>query len=65
MKPPRDYEIRLKCPKCKRPMNVMRQPDDPKSAVEVHIQCPKCNGGDFDTPRYFDLSGKEVPWQEN
>lgn len=64
MKPPRDYEIRLECPKCKRQMNVMRDEHDPPRAAKVHIQCPECNRGDFDAPHYFDAEGKEVLWYE-
>ena len=62
MKPPRDYEIRLLCPKCRRAMNVMRCQADPPKAAEVRIQCPECNAGDFDSPVYFDANGKQVPW---
>lgn len=46
-------------------MDADRQPDDPPRAVKVRIQCPECNGGDFDTPHYFDAKGKEVPWHES
>lgn len=63
MKPPRDYEIRLTCPKCRKAMNVMRD-NDPPRAAEAHIMCPACNPGDFDSPTYFDAAGKEVPWHD-
>lgn len=57
-------EIEIECPKCKRRDTIPRELDDPKLAVRVHIQCPKCNGGDFDTPHYFDARGCEVAWHE-
>lgn len=60
MQPPRDYEIRMECPKCKRQMNSIRDKHDPHDAVLVHIQCPECNAGDFDCPHYFDKNGDEL-----
>lgn len=65
MRQPRSYEIRLTCKKCRRTMNVIRQPEDPPRAAEVHIQCPECNPGDFDSPVYFDAAGKEVTQQQD
>lgn len=64
MQEPREYEIRMECPKCHRRMNSIRDKHDPPEAVKVFIQCPECNGGDFDTPRYFNASGEEVRWVE-
>ena len=57
-------QIRLACPKCRKSKRCDRQPDDPHEAAEVRIQCPECNAGDFDSPKYFDARGKEVPWRE-
>lgn len=56
----RDNEIMLECPKCQRRMVASREASDPLEAAKVHIQCPKCNGGDFDTPHYYDADGNEV-----
>jgi hypothetical protein len=45
-------------------MNSIRDKHDPPKAVLVHIQCAECNGGDFDTPRYFDKRGRELSFIE-
>lgn len=52
--------IVIHCPKCDQRKDVRREKGDPASAVTVDIQCPKCNGGDFDSPIYFDATGREV-----
>lgn len=55
-----DCWVKLKCPKCKRTLTVERQDLDPPKTALVEIQCPECNGGDFDTPIFFDAQGNEL-----
>lgn len=54
--------IVIHCPKCDKRKEILREADDPASAVRVDIQCPECNGGDFDSPVYFNAKGREVPF---
>ena len=52
--------VTLRCPKCLKTKQAKMQDSDPEGTARVDIQCPECNGGDFDTPRYFDETGKEL-----
>lgn len=60
MQPPRDYEIRMECPKCQRRMNSIRDKSDPTGATKVHVLCPKCSGDNPDTPHYYDAKGNRL-----
>lgn len=53
-------DIKIKCPKCGASRECERDPTDPEHTALVIVQCPECNGGDFDTPRYFDAEGDEL-----
>jgi hypothetical protein len=48
--------------KCSEIMAVERADHDEPSATVLEIQCPECNGGDFDSPAYYDGNGRELPY---
>jgi len=56
--------ITLRCPKCKLRKRAKRDETDPPGTVIIVLQCPECNGGDFDSPVYFDEAGNELPFIE-
>lgn len=56
--------VLLYCPKCKRRQRASVDDTDPPRTATVIIQCPKCVGGDFDSPKYQDASGKELFYEE-
>lgn len=53
-------EVTLHCPKCGRRTKAKAERSDPPGTATVDIQCPECNHGDFDSPAYFDVAGKEI-----
>ena len=56
--------IRIECPKCEKSQECVADETDPEGTAKVVVMCPECNAGDFDTPTYFDASGKELFWQD-
>jgi hypothetical protein len=50
----------LRCPKCRKEMEVERQAHDYPEAVRLELACEECNGGDFEESCYFDADGKHI-----
>lgn len=55
-----DEVLLLRCPKCRKEMQVDRMPHDYPEAVRLEIACEDCNHGDFDESCYFDAAGKHI-----
>lgn len=59
--PPQYPTITLRCPGCKRTMQVRKERHDLKNAATVEIQCDKCDtGGAFPETFYYDAQGRQL-----
>ena len=55
-----ETQILLRCPCCKKEMEVARQDMDYPEAVRVEVTCPECNAGDFAEVFHYDAAGKHI-----
>ena len=52
--------ILLRCPDCKREIEVKRDEHDYPEAVRVEVRCDKCDDGDFAEVMHYDADGKHI-----
>jgi hypothetical protein len=50
----------LRCPKCRKEMQIERLPHDYPEAERLEVACEDCNRGDFEECCYFDSAGKHI-----
>ena len=52
--------ILLRCPKCKREMQVQRDETDYPEAVRAEVWCDRCDDGDFHELSHYDADGNHI-----
>ena len=55
-----ETHILLRCPDCKREMEVQRDEHDYPEAVRVEVRCEECDDGDFAEVCHYDAAGKHI-----
>ncbi|KRG43218.1 hypothetical protein ARC78_07585 [Stenotrophomonas pictorum JCM 9942] len=55
-----DALILLRCPDCKRELQVQRDEMDYPEAVRVEVRCDQCDDGDFAEVMHFDADGQHI-----
>ena len=55
-----ETHILLRCPDCKREMEVQRDERDYPEAVRVEVRCEECDDGDFAEVCHYDADGKHI-----
>jgi hypothetical protein len=50
----------LRCPKCRKELQVERRPEDYPEAARMELTCEECNSGDFAETCYFDAAGRHI-----
>lgn len=54
-----EKKIKLRCPECKRTMQVVTEPTDPEGTAVVECICDKCDdGGNKPEVHYYDAKGR-------
>ncbi len=53
-------QIRLRCPKCRKEAEDLRQDTDYPETHTVEIICPSCDDGDFHSEDHYDAVGKFI-----
>lgn len=55
-----ETHILLRCPDCKREMEVERDESDYPEAVRVEFRCVECDDGDFAEVCHYDAADKHI-----
>lgn len=55
-----ETHILLRCPECKREMEVQRDEHDYPEAVRLEVRCDECDDGDFAEVCQYDAAGKHI-----
>jgi hypothetical protein len=52
--------VRLRCPKCQKERDVVKEQSDPPGTAVVQVACDGCNQGDFEDVMYFRADGSQI-----
>ena len=55
-----ETHILLRCPDCKREIEVHRNEHDYPEAVRMEVRCEECHDGDFAEACQYDAAGKHI-----